>query len=58
MSWAKHLALIGQGRNAYIVIVKKLEEKTNWSTLDGRILKWAKMKLIGSYGSSKHGNEN
>jgi hypothetical protein len=23
MSWAKHLALIGKGRTAYIVLVKK-----------------------------------
>jgi hypothetical protein len=32
MSWAKHLALTGEKRNAYIVLVKKLEENTNWST--------------------------
>jgi len=33
MSWAKHLVLVGQGRIAYTVLVKKkLEEKTNRST--------------------------
>jgi hypothetical protein len=32
MSWAKQLALTGEKRNAYTVLVKKFEEKTNQST--------------------------
>ena len=64
MSWAKHLALIGQGRIAYIVLVKKKKrqrrrkDQLQYLGIDGRILKWAIMKLIGSFCSSKHVNEN
>lgn len=34
------------------------KDKLQYLGKDGRILKWTIMKLIGSFGSSKHVNEN
>jgi len=52
MSWAKHLALIGQGRSAYIVLEGgggegKKKKKLLYQGIEGRILKKAKIKLFG-----------